>query len=125
MTLNVGATLVNWDSTSDGVAAAIIFKSSTSAGASTSISTARIYDPSETTSNLIESGVTADNFKNPFSSNLDLYGNTGGNVGSNTYTIPLRSADGMFLNASDNELYVLIRYKGDPTPITSITLGFS
>ena len=90
MTLNVGATLVNWDSTSDGVAAAIIFKSSTSAGTSTSISTARLYDPSETTSNLIESGVTADNFKNPFSSNLDLYGNTGGSIDSNTYTIPLR-----------------------------------
>ena len=125
MTLNVGATLVNWDSTSDGVAAAIIFKSSTSAGTSTSISTARLYDPSETTSNLIESGVTADNFKNPFSSNLDLYGNTGGSIDSNTYTIPLRSADGMFLNASDNELYVLIRYKGDPTPVTTITLGFS
>ncbi len=125
MTLNVGATLVNWDSSSNGVAAAIIFKSGTSAGVTTSISTARLYDPSETTSNLIESGVTADNFKNPFSSNLDLYGNTGGNLSSTTYTIPLRSADGMFLNASDNELYVLIRYKGDPTPITSITLGFS
>ena len=125
MTLNVGATLVNWDSTTNGVAAAIIFKSSTSAGVTTSISTARLYDPSETTSNLIESGVTADNFKNPFSSNLDLYGNTGGSLDSNTYTMPLRSADGMFLNANDNELYVLIRYKGDPTPITSITLGFS
>ena len=45
MTLNVGATLVNWDSTSDGVAAAIIFKSGTSAGVTTSISTARLYEP--------------------------------------------------------------------------------
>ena len=125
MTVNVGTTLVNWDATSNGVACALIFKSGTSAGGSTSISTCRLYDPSETTSNLIESGVSADNFKNPFSSNLDLYGNTGGSVGSNTYTVPLRSADGMYLNATDNELYVLIRYKGDPTPITGITLSFS
>ena len=126
MTINLNnKTLVNWNSTSDGIACAIIFKSGTSAGDSTSISTARLYDPSETSSNLIESGISADNFKNPFSSNLDLYGNTGGSIGSNTYTIPLRSADGMFLNANDNELYVLIRYKGDPTPVTSITLGFS
>jgi len=66
-----------------------------------------------------------DNFKNPFSSNLDLYGNTGGGLSSTTYTIPIRNADGMFLDNNDNQLYVLVRYKGDPSPITSITLGYS
>jgi len=31
----------------------------------------------------------------------------------------------MYLDASDNELYVIIRYKGDPSPVTSITLSYS
>ena len=126
MTVNLNnKTLVNWNSTSDGIACAIIFKSGTSAGGNTSISTARLFDPSDTTSNLIESGITTDNHKNPFSSNIDLYGNTGGSVSSNTYTVPIRNADGMFLDNTDNELYVIVRYAGDPTPIDDITLTFS
>jgi hypothetical protein len=125
MTINVGKTLVNWNSTSDGVAVGLILKSGTSAGSNTSITNCRIYDPSATVSNLIESGVSADNFKNPFSSDIDLYGNTGGSVASTTYTVPMRNADGMYLDSSDNELYVIVRYKGDPTPVTSITLAYS
>ena len=125
MTVNVGKTLVNWDSTSDGVAVGLILKSGTSAGSNTSISTCRIFDPSATTSNLIEAGISNDNHKNPFSSNIDLYGNTGGSVSSTTYTVPIRNADGMFLDSSDNELYVIIRYKGDPSPVTDITLAYS
>ena len=126
MTINLNnKTLVNWNSTSDGIACALIFKSGTSAGGNTSITTARLYDPSDTTSNLIESGISQDNHKNPFSSNIDLYGNTGGSVSSNTYTVPMRNADGMFLDSTDEELYVVVRYKGDPAPIQSITLGYS
>ena len=53
MTVNVGKTLVNWNSTSDGVAVGLILKSGTSAGSNTSISTCRIFDPSATTSNLM------------------------------------------------------------------------
>ena len=126
MTINLNnKTLVNWNSTSDGIACALIFKSGTSAGGNTSITTCRLYDPSDTTSNLIESGISQDNHKNPFSSNIDLYGNTGGSVSSNTYTVPMRNADGMFLDSTDEELYVVVRYKGDPAPIQSITLGYS
>ena len=126
MTINVGKTLVNWTATTaDSVAVALVFKSGTSAGSNTSITTCRLYDPSATVSNLIEAGVSQDHFKNPFSSNIDLYGNTGGDVSSTTYTIPIRNADGMFLDDSDNELYVIIRYKGDPSPVTGITLSYS
>jgi len=125
MTVNVGKTLVNWNSTTSGVAVGLILKSGTSAGGNTSISTCRIYDPSATTSNLIEAGVSADNHKNPFSSNIDLYGNTGGSVSSTTYTLPIRNADGMFIDNTDNELYVIIRYKGDQSPVTSINLSYS
>jgi len=125
MTVNVGTALQNWDSTSNGVAVALILKSGTSAGGNTSITTCRLFDPTKTTSNLIESGIAADNFKNPFSSNIDLYGNTGGSLSGTTYTAPIRNADGMFIDNTDNELYVIIRYKGDPTPVSSISLSFS
>lgn len=126
MTVNVGKTLVNWDSTSNGIAAAVLFKSSASgSGANDALSTARIYDPTETNSNVVEATVAADNFKNPFTSNLDLYGNIGGSVSGTTYTMPLRNADGMYLDNDDNELYLIIRYKGDPSPVTSLNISTS
>ena len=46
-------------------------------------------------------------------------------TGPPKYTIPLRAADGFTVNATYDEVYVIIRYKGDPTPITSITTTFS
>jgi hypothetical protein len=54
-----------------------------------------------------------------------LYGNTGGSLSSTTYTIPIRNADGMFINSTYDEVYLIVRYKGDPTPVTGITVTFS
>ncbi len=130
MTLNLDNTaLVNWKATTNNkVAAAILFKSSgNGSGGNSALGRARIYDPTETTSNLISSSIAHQpNFHlNPFSDAIDLYGNTGGSNSSNTYTIPMRNADGMFLDDTDNELYVIVRYSGDPTPIDDITLTFS
>ena len=125
MTINTGKTLVNWNSTSTGTADGLILKSGTSAGSNTSITNCRLYDPSATTSNLISAGVSTDNHINPFSSDIDLYGNTGGSKSTTTYTVPMRNADGMYLDSSDNELYVIVRYKGDETPVTSIAVAFS
>ena len=130
MTVNLNNnTLVNWKaSTNDKVACAILFKSSASgSGTNSELSRARIYDPSETTSNSISSSVAhqADHWLNPFSDALDLYGNTGGSVSSNTYTVPMRNSDGMYLDNDDNELYVIVRYKGNPAPLDDITLTFS
>ena len=62
---------------------------------------------------------------NPFTESIDLHSNTGGNLASTTYTIPLRNADGMFLDDTDNEFYVILRYTGDPTPVSSITAATS
>ena len=87
--------------------------------------TARIYDPSELTSNAIETSIATDRYKNPFTDSLDLYGNTGGSKSSTEYTVPMRNSDGMYLDSNDNELYVILRYKGNPTPVTGITLTFS
>ncbi len=126
LTVNVGKTLINWNSTTNGVSAVILFKSSgNGSGANASLGVARIYDPSDLSSNVIETGVAADNFKNPFTTAIDLYGNIGGSLNSTTYTVPLRNANGMYLDNSDNELYVIVRYKGDPSPVTSIALNFS
>ena len=33
--------------------------------------------------------------------------------------------DGMYLDDTDDELYVIIRYKGDQSPVTGITLSYS
>ena len=128
LTIDVGATLVNWKATTDdSVAAAILFKSSASGsgnrGGAGAFSEARLFDPSETTSNLISSSVAhqSDDHLNPFTDAFSLFGNTGGSLSSTNYTVPLRNADGMFLDASDNEFYVILRYKGNPTPVTSIT----
>ena len=103
----------------------MILKSGTSAGSNTSISTCRLFDPTQTVSNLIESNISQDNHKNPFSSAVDLYGNTGGSQSGTNFTLPMRNADGMFLDNSDNKFYVVIRFKGDPTPVTSISTSTS
>ena len=123
MTLNLGQALVNWEATTNNaVSVAILFESSNA-----SIYTpARIYDPSNLLSNQI-SGSVAPNTdgKNPFGSAIALYGNTGGGLASTTYTIPIRNADGMVLNSQYDEVYVIVKYNGDPTPITGITVTFS
>jgi hypothetical protein len=69
--------------------------------------------------------MSTDFYKNPFSAAIDLYGNTGGSKSSNEYTVPMRNGDGMYLDDNDNEIYLILRYTGDPTPVTSITLTFS
>ena len=122
MTLNLGKTLVAWDATTDNSAAAVIlFESSKN----TVYTPARVYDPTKTLSNFVSTLTANTDGQNPFGVNMDLYGNTGGSVSSTTYTIPLRSADGMNVNATYDEIYVIVRYKGDVIPVTSITTTFS
>ena len=127
MTVDVGKTLVNWNATTaDSVAVALLFESSgNGSGNNASLGTARIFDPSDLTSNSIETGIASDNFKNPFTTAIDLFGNVGGSKSSTEYTVPIRNADGMYLDSNDDQLYVIIRYKGDPSPVTSITLSYS
>jgi hypothetical protein len=128
MTVNLSSTtLVAWNATTaNSIACAILFESSgNGSGNNAELSTARIYDPVKTTSNLIEADISQDHIKNPFATAISLYGNSGGSISSGTYTIPIRNADGMYLDSDDNELYVIVRYKGDPTPIDDITLTFS
>ena len=96
----------------------IIFKSSGTGN----YTPPRIYDPTATTDNLIEASIANDGFKNPFTTNIALYGNSGGSINGNNYNIPMRNGDGMSLDASDQDFIVIIRYKNDPTPVTNINI---
>jgi hypothetical protein len=121
-TLNVGKTLVPWDdvSTSNSVAVGIIFES-----AKGGASNCRIFDPIYANGSR---GVTFNSGSagtNPFASSvLDYYG-AGGAVSGTTYTITVSSATGMVLNGTggSDEIYVIIRYNGDPSPVTSLTVS--
>jgi len=124
MTLNLGQTLVNWGTTTNNaIGALILFESS-----GTNVygaGNARLFDPSDLLTNFVGSKTANTDGQNPFGSNFQLYGNTGGSLATTTYTIPLRNGDGMALNATYTNIYVIVRYKGDPTPVTSITTTFS
>ena len=118
-----GNSLTTWDNIENNnrVSAMIMFESS-----STNVySNSRFYDPTKTLSNFIQTINANADGENPFGSNIDRYGNTGGSGSGGSWTLPIRNSDGMFLNATYNEVLVLVRYQGDPTPLTGISVSFS
>ena len=122
MTLNLGQVLSDWQTAgTNSVSVLILFQSSNSSF----YTPARFYDPTKTTSNFVTNISANTDGQNPFGSAIALYGNTGGSVSATTYTIPVRNADGMVLDASNTNIYVIVRYRTDPTPITSITVTFT
>jgi hypothetical protein len=126
MTINLGQVLVGWDATTNNsVSVGILFESSKSTSPYVTSSRARIYDPSKTLANFVSTISSNTDGQNPFGSSIDLYGNSGGSLSSTTYTMPIRNADGMYINTTYDEIYVIVKYKGDPTPITGITVAFS
>ena len=121
MTLNMGATLVNWDATTSNSVSCLVLFESTKSGLFTP---PRFFDPSTAVTTLGTISANTDG-TNPFGSSIEVYQSSTRTVSSTTYTMPLISADGMVLNATYTNIYVIVRYKGDPTPITSITTTFS
>jgi hypothetical protein len=122
MTLNCGVALADWQTAGSNTVSALILFQSSNSGVYTP---ARFYDPSKTTSNFVTNINANTDGQNPFGSQIALYGNTGGSLASTTYTIPIRNADGMTLDATYTNIYIIIRYRGDPTPITSMTVTFA
>ena len=120
-TLNVGKTLVPWDDTSsnNAVAVGIIFES-----AKGGASNCRLFDPVYANGDRGVSFSGGTTGTNPFTSTLDYYG-AGGVVSETAYTIVVSSPTGMVLNgtAGSDEIYVIIRYKGDPSPVTSLAVS--
>ena len=123
MNINLsGPSLVSWDSTNNNSASVVIlFESSTT----NVYANSRFYDPTKTLENFVGSISSNTDGTNPFGSDIDLYGNTGGSGSGGSFSLPMRNSDGMFLNSTYNEIMVLVRYKGDPTPITSLSVSFS
>ena len=125
LTISTSAAAVNWDSTSTGLGIAILMES---VGVDVQ-STARLLDVTDTISNVISTGVSNDNHQNPFTPDIDLYGNSGGSFtdsGSTlTATVPVRNADGFFLNGTYQDLIIILRYKGDISPVTNISISYS
>ena len=128
ITLTGNTTLVKWDeTTANSIAIALIFES----GNSNTYARCRIYDIANLASNIVSSSISTSNLstdgKNPFSANVDLYGNNGSGASNSggVINIPLRNVDGMTLDstvASKDELYVIVRYNGSPTPLTSLKI---
>lgn len=120
-TLDVGKTLVAWDdvSTNNSVAVGIIFESAKGGG-----SNCRIFDPVYANGSRGVTYTGGTTGTNPFTSTLDYYG-AGGAVAGTTYTITVQSATNMILNGTsgNDEIYVIIRYNGDPSPVTSLTVS--
>ena len=128
MTINAGQVLSDWQTSgSNSVAALVLFESSVSGSTAsgTPLTTARFYDPTKTISNFVGNIPANTDGQNLFGSTIALYGNTGGSLASTTYTMPIRNADGIYVESVYNEVYVIVRYKGDPTPVSSITVAFS
>jgi trimeric autotransporter adhesin len=128
--IDIGKTLDNWISTTTTASAAIIFNSVFANGNLSGTfgnSNPILFDVASILSTGIEANnQSTDDFINPFSTNINVYGNVGGTKSSTKYGIGLNSNTlKQVLNPSASPAYVdfvvLIRYKGDVIPITTIT----
>jgi hypothetical protein len=123
ITINLGKTLINWEDDTNGVAAVLIFSSS---AVGSGVDNPRFFDPTEITfTSYISTSMDAGDFKNPFGIPIALYGNANGSVNGTTYTMPLASANSMLLNGgSYKDFILLIRYKGDPLPVSGAIITY-
>ena len=128
LTINLGKTLTNWNSTDDGVSVAIMFESAQTGIDTGGGTTARpiIYDPSDTVNLDISLNQSTDNFLNPFTDNIDIRGNRDGSKSGNTYTIPLQNTLNQVLNTTYRNYIVIVRFKGDSSSqvVTNINVGY-
>jgi|MDSV01.3.fsa_nt_gb hypothetical protein len=122
MVVNVGkSNLVNWGSTSNGISVGIIFESA----GTDNLTRARIFDISNLTQDAVSLNVSNNNSTNPFSTAIDLYGNSTGDLTGNNYTVPLKGASNMQLDGTNQGYIVIIRYKDDIDPIEDINITIS
>ena len=115
MTLAGNTTLVDWANTSTtGTVAMLIIPQSVLS----TVTQASGIDPVATATTLLASGSAA----NPFGRSLNVLSNTN-TAKTNPFTIDFPTSPNAFpLNTTYRNFVLLIRYIGDPTPLTSITL---
>tara|TARA_R110000868_G_scaffold411288_1_gene702863 strand:- start:1351 stop:3528 length:2178 start_codon:yes stop_codon:yes gene_type:complete len=129
--LDLGKTLNNWTSTSDGVSVAIIFNSVFGGGNLSGTfgnSYPVLFDISALTSTSILTGQANNDFTNPFAEPINVYGNNGGTLSTTKYGLSLLSGLKQILNPSASptpyvDFVVLVRYTNQNafTPVTTIT----
>jgi hypothetical protein len=115
MSLAGNTTLVDWANSSANNSVAILIIPQSVLGTTTQASG---IDPVATSTTLLSIG----NAANPFGRSLNVLANT--NVAkTNPFTIDFPTSPNAFpLNTTYRNFVVLVRYIGDPTPLTSITL---
>ena len=127
LTLNVGQSLVAWDSATAGVAVSVMFQA-----AATGINTgggARVRPIIYDFATLSGTGNIATNQSqndqlNPFTTAIDIGKNNeaGSGLNANTYTMPLTAVKNQVLNGTYTNYIILVRYKGAQTnPLNSST----
>ena len=115
MTLAGNTTLVDWANTSTTGTVAMLIIPQSALG---TVTQASGIDPVATSTTLLSIG----NAANPFGRSLNVLANTN-TAKTNPFTIDFPTSPNAFpLNTTYRNFVVLIRYIGDPTPLTSITL---
>jgi len=115
MTLAGNTTLVDWANSATNNSIAILIIPQSVLGNTTQASG---IDPVATSTTLLASGSAA----NPFNRSLNVLANTN-TAKTNPFTIDFPTTPNAFpLNTTYRNFVVLVRYIGDPTPLTSITL---
>jgi len=115
MTLAGNTTLVDWANSSTNNSVAMLIIPQSVLGTTTQASG---IDPVATSTTLLSIG----NAANPFGRSLNVLANTNA-AKTNPFTIDFPTSPNAFpLNTTYRNFVVLIRYIGDPTPLTSITL---
>ena len=115
MSLAGNTTLVDWANSSTPNSVSILIIPQSVLG---TVTQASAIDPVATSTTLLSIG----NAANPFGRSLNVLANT--NVAkTNPFTIDFPTSPNAFpLNTTYRNFVVLVRYIGDPTPLTSITL---
>ena len=117
MTINIGKVLVKWtDTSTSGAAIGIVF-----ASGATSQTLIDVGDNTEDDAG----STTPQAGKNPFSTNINIFSNNHSSPRTgNTYSISTAPGKNITLNASFRKFIVIIRYKGDESPVTTITTAY-
>jgi len=133
ISFNAGVSLIDWNSSTDGVAAAIMFESAQQgtaipSGGGALLPRAKLYDFSKSSGGDPAVNQAPSDQLNPFSVNIDVGINFGGSKagsgGSASYSMPLTDTLNMLLNSTYRNYILLVRYKGDPTPLTNIGVSY-
>ena len=132
LSVDMGVELKTWDSTTAGIAAAVMFQSAAS-GLDTgggALPRAKIYDLATIsgTGNIVDNQAQNDQL-NPFSNNITIGRNTnGGSISGTSYNVAMLNGANRVLNATYDQYIILVRYKGaqsDPLNSTGRSINVS